>query len=179
MTGLPLRQETEDSVPKVDREIAVGENLPFMRKWWKFEHVLWGVLLLVVAADGLGALGRGWLAKARLKTSDGALTIDYEKIVRASTPTQMTFRFGPEAIHNGRILLFVGQSVVRPLGARRIAPDPAQSTIGAGGITYTFPAKQAPAFVEIEMEPSTPGMHHFRVQAEGSQSLEGSIFVLP
>lgn len=179
MADLPISQEVEDSVPKVDREIAVGENLDFMRKWWKFEHFLWAFFLMILAVDVMGGLGRGWLSKARLKTPDGALTVDYDKIVRSTTPTQMTFHFGPQAIHNGHILLFVGESIVKPLGARRISPEPTQSTLGAGGITYTFPATEAPAFVEIEMEPSQPGMHHFRLQVEGSTAIEGSIFVMP
>ena len=30
-----------DSVAKVDGEVAVGEDLEFQRKWWKFERATW------------------------------------------------------------------------------------------------------------------------------------------
>ena len=83
----------EDWVPKVSDRIAVGEDLEFQRKWWRFEQIIWPILLLVVVADILGLFGRGWLAKRRAVTTDHAMTVDYEWVERASTPSIMTFRF--------------------------------------------------------------------------------------
>ena len=57
-------REIEDSVAKVNGEVAVGSDLDFQRKWWRFERVLWTVLTLIVILDALGFFGRGWFAKA-------------------------------------------------------------------------------------------------------------------
>jgi hypothetical protein len=179
MSSQPFLHPVEDSVPKVSGTIAVGENLEFQRKWWRFEHIVWSIFLLILLCDLLGLFGRGWLAKAKRQTPDGALTLDYERIERASTPSIMTLQFGHSAIVDGRIQVFVSDSLVKPLGAQLIAPQPEISTIGHGGITYTFPATESPAMVQIQLEPSFPGLHHFRIKPLGSESIDANIFVVP
>lgn len=179
MSKIPFQSPVEDSVPKVSNEIAVGEDLEFQRKWWRFEKIVWPILLAIVVIDLLGGFGRGWLARARRSTPDQALTLDYERIVRASTPSIMTFQFGDAAIHGGRVILFISDSIVKPLGAQRVAPQPALSSVGNGGITYVFPASRGPAMVQIQLEPSFPGAHKFRVEVQGSPAIDGSMFVMP
>ena len=179
MSTQPFTSPVEDSVPKIDNKIAVGENLDFQRKWWKFERAIWFFFFLILIADVLGAFGRGWLSKARQSDSAKTLTLDYEHIARASTPSIMTFNFGPNAIHDGHIQVYVSDSLVKPLGAQRISPQPAVSALGNGGITYTFDATQLPATVQIALEPSFPGRHYFRVQVVGGQPIEANIFVVP
>jgi hypothetical protein len=179
MSSQPSLHPVEDSVPKVSNAVAVGENLDFQRKWWRFERIVWSFFLFILVCDLLGLFGRGWLAKASRNTADGALTLNYERIERASTPSLMTLQFGSSAIVDGHIRVFVSDSLVKPLGAERIAPQPELSTVGNGGITYTFPATASPAMVQIELEPSFPGLHHFRIQAAGSSPIEADIFVVP
>jgi hypothetical protein len=175
----PTFHPVEDSVPKVSGAIAVGENLEFQRKWWRFERFVWLVFLAVLLCDLLGLFGRGWLANAQKETPDGELRLKYERIARASTPSIMTLDFGPAAIVGGRIKVYVSDSIIKPLGAQRIAPQPELSTIGNGGITYTFAASESPASVQIELEPSFPGLHHFRIQPVGSTPIEADILVVP
>lgn len=83
----------EDSVPRVG-DVAVGEDLDFQRRWWRFERVVWTVFVIVLVCDLLGLFGRGWLAKAKRATPDHTLTLDYERVERASTPSVMTLHFG-------------------------------------------------------------------------------------
>jgi len=167
-----------DSVPKVG-EVAVGEDLEFQRRWWQFERAIWTFFLLVLLADLLGLFGRGWLAKAKRTDSAQTVTLDYERIERASTPSIMTFHFKPAAIRNGRIALYVSEDLIKSLGAQRISPQPLTSAMGDNGILYTFPVTTTPATAEIELEPSFPGPHHFRVQVSGGQSIDASVFVVP
>jgi hypothetical protein len=169
----------EDSVPKIDNKIAVGENLDFQRKWWKFERAIWIFFLLILIADVLGVFGRGWLSKARISDSAQTLTLDYERVARASTPSVMTLHFGPNAIHDGHIQLYISDAIVKPLGAQRISPQPAASAVGNDGITYTFDATQLPASVQIALEPSFPGRHTFRMQVVGGAPIEAAIIVVP
>jgi hypothetical protein len=168
-----------DSIPKAENEIAVGENLDFQRKWWKFEHAIWLFFLVILIADVLGLFGRGWLAKAQRTDANHTLTLDYERIERASTPSIMTLHFSPEAVHNGHIQLFISESIVKPLGAQRISPQPAISALSDGGITYTFDSTGGPTTAEISLSPSFPGPHHIRVQVPGSAPIEADVFVVP
>lgn len=179
MSKIPFESPVEDSVPKVQNAIAVGEDIEFQRKWWRFEKIIWAILLAIVLFDVLGGFGRGWLANACKSTPDGALTLNYERVMRASTPSVLTMQFGDTAIHNGRIILFISDSVVKRLGAQRVSPQPAVSSVGEGGITYVFPASQSPATLQIQLEPSFPGPQKFRIQAEGSAAINGQVFVMP
>lgn len=178
MPEQPFLSAVEDSVPKAG-DVAVGEDLDFQRRWWKFERAVWIFFLLILVADLLGLFGRGWLAKS--KRADGAHTVvlDYERIERASTPSIMTFHFDPAAVHEGEIQLFVSEDIVRALGAQRVSPQPKVSTMGDGGITYTFPATGTPATAEIQLQPSFPGLHQFRVQVVGGQPIEAGVLVMP
>jgi hypothetical protein len=176
---MPATQPITDSVPKVANDIAVGEDLDFQRRWWRFENIVWFVFFLILIADVLGAFGRGWLAKAHRETPDNALTLDYERVARAGTPSIMTLTFGPAAIHNGRLVVYISDSIVKPLGAQRISPQPASFTLGNDGITYTFPATQAPAVVQIALEPSFPGSHPFRIALQGEPPIDAKVFVMP
>lgn len=177
-TGNPV----EDSVPKVDDSIAVGEDLEFQRTWWRMERVVWIVFLLLLIFDLLGGLGRGWLANAQRTTADGALHLTYERIERAGTPSIMTLHFGPGAIHDGHIQVFVSDSVIRPLGAQRVSPQPLASTLSREGITYTFSASDGPTVAEIALQPSFPGSHSFRMTLLGGaspQPIDARVVVVP
>ena len=175
----PFRMPVVDSVPKVADDVAVGEDLNFQRKWWKFERIIWSFFILVLLCDVLGLFGRGWLAKAKRSTPDQALTVEYERVERAGTPSVMTLHFGPAAVHNGHIQVFVGNEVIRDLGARRVSPQPATSALTGGGITYTFDSGSTPTIAEIALQPIFPGRHKIRVQLPGTKPVEASVLVLP
>ena len=176
---VPFKQPVEDSVPKVDNEIAVGEDLKFQRRWWIFERSAWVVFGLIILLDVLGLFGRGYLANAERRTPDGAVDLKYERVERASTPSIMTFKFGPEAVRDGQIRLFVSEDVVKTLGAQRVSPQPEKSIVGNGGITYTFPASDSNAVVEIMLEPSFPGVHWFEVGIPGLSTIRERVVVVP
>jgi hypothetical protein len=178
MSKLPFTSPVEDSVPKTG-DVAVGEDLRFQRKWWAFERLIWSFFLILVVCDLLGLFGQGWLANAKGATPDGALHLEYERIERATTPSTMRLQFGPSAIENGQVRVYVSESVVKGLGAQRISPEPAVSAIGDMGLTYTFAATHAPAEVQIQLQPAVPGPHHFRIQAAHEPPIDASVFVMP
>ena len=179
MAQVEFSEPITDSADKVDDAISVGEDLDFQRRWWRFEHAIWIFFLLVLVADVLGVFGRGWLSKAERHTKDQTLHVKYERVERASTPSIMTISFGPAAIREGHIQLFVSESLIKELGNRRIAPQPASSVLGESGVTYTFPATAPPATIEFMMQPSFPGIHDFELQIPGSAAVHARIFVVP
>jgi len=88
----------DDQVPKVSEEIAVGENLEFQRRWWRFERAVWATFLILIICDLTGLFGHGWLSKTRASVPDGSLSVEYERTERVNTPSSMTPLFGPSAI---------------------------------------------------------------------------------
>jgi hypothetical protein len=170
---------TGDEVPKVDDAIAIGEDLAFQERWWKFERAIWIFFLLLLVADVLGVFGRGWLAKAKLDVPESGMIVEYERVARASTPSVMRIRITPSNQQVGTLQLFASESLVRELGTQRVIPQPQSSTIGNGGITYTFPIQSGDAEVQLALEPSFPGVHRFTLRIPGRQPASASIVVVP
>ena len=179
MQDVPFKEPIQDSVPKVDDTVAVGEDLSFQRRWWRFERITWAIFLLILIADVLGVFGRGYLSKAERTASDHSLHVKYERTERSSTPSIITVEVGPPAVRNGQVQLRVSESLIKQLGNQRISPQPATSMLTQGGIIYSFPIHGAPAIIEFALQPSFPGLHRFSMQAVGSPEVDARIFVFP
>jgi hypothetical protein len=177
--GEVAAKPVEDLGHKVDGAVSVGEDLEFQERWWKFENIVWSIFALLLVLDLLGVFGRGWAAKAKADTSDGALHVKYERIERTMTPSVMQVRFGPNDAVDGKYKLFVSASVVGELGNQRIAPEPESSAVGQGGFVYTFPALGQPAVVSFSLEPASPGIYHWELGVPGGQMIEKRVVVVP
>jgi hypothetical protein len=179
MASQSFTKPVEDSVAKVNDEVAVGEDLDFQRKWWRFENAAWVVFTLIIVLDLLGVFGRGPVAKAEHRTADGSMDVKYERIERTDSPSIMTIDFGPSAIRDGEIKLYISNSLVKALGTQRVIPAPKDSVVGNGGITYTFPASKPPASVDLALQPAGPGVFDFAVGIEGAEQVRAKIVVVP
>lgn len=90
MSGAAFEKPVTGPVANIKRELAVGEDLAFQRRWWRFEGVVWAIFVAAIGLDLVGAFGRGPLANAAAKTADGSIEATYERIERAGTPSMMT-----------------------------------------------------------------------------------------
>jgi hypothetical protein len=179
MSGTSSTKAIADSVEKVNGEVAVGEDLPFQRKWWRFERATWIFFGLILVLDVAGVFGGGPLAKARRTAPDGSIDVRYDRIERTGTPTILTIDLGSSAIKNGKVLLYVSNSMVKELGAQRVIPEPEGTKIGDGGLYYSFPVSSLPASVEFALEPTGPGLRHLTLQTRESTPVSADIFVVP
>lgn len=168
-----------DDVAQIDGKIAVGEDLEFQRRWWRFEKIVWTFFILILIADLSGVLGRGPLANAKLGTADGVLTVKYERVLRENTASIVTVLPKASVVQDGKLRLFVSDSILKQLGAQRIIPQPEVSAVGGGGVTYTFPASGDPMTIQFELKPSFIGSHRFRIGIPGGESVQASSIVLP
>ncbi len=106
MATKPVSAPVEDSVARVNDEIAVGEDLDFQRKWWRFENAAWVIFTLIIVLDLCGLFGRGPIAKAERRSADGSIDVKYERIERTDSPSILTVQFAQSAIQNGKIHLY-------------------------------------------------------------------------
>ena len=100
----------------------------------------------------------------------GLMVVDYERIERFSTPSIMTIHFGPSAVQNGQIKVWVSDSVVKGLGNQRIVPQPVSSIIGNGGILYTFASTPLPDSIAFALQPADPGLVPLQIHIPGATS---------
>ncbi len=175
----PTRPVEEDSVSKVNNDIAVGSDLEFQRRWWHFEIAIWTVFTLFVILGLLGFFGRGHFAKGETAAKDGTIDVKYEKIERFGTPSLITVQFGPNATREGKVKLWAGKTLFKDLGAQRIAPQPLESVIGEDGFTYTFPAEGKPESVQLALQPTSAGRSEIQLRVPGSETVTAKVLVLP
>ena len=128
MATKTLTKPVQDSVAKVNDEVAVGEDLDFQRKWWRFENAAWVFFTLIIILDLCGLFGRGPIAKAERHTADGTVDVKYERIERTDSPSILSISFGQSAIQDGKIRLYVSNSLVKPLGTQRVIPAPKETS---------------------------------------------------
>ena len=179
MATKPVTKPVQDSVAKVNDEVAVGEDLDFQRKWWRFENAAWAFFTLIIVLDLAGLFGRGPIAKAERRTADGTIDVKYERIERTDSPSIMTIQFGPSAIQDGKIHLYISNSLVKALGTQRVIPAPQDSLIGEGGLTYTFSASKPPASVDLALQPAGPGLFDFTIGVVGADRVHARVVVVP
>ena len=179
---MAIAQETrpvEDSVPKVNDEVAVGEDLDFQRRWWRIERMIWVLFTVLIVLDLLGCFGRGPLAKGHLKTQEGSLELNYERIERYGTPSVMTVQFGTAAVKDKHVHLWVSESLVKALGNQRIIPQPETSVDDEDGISYTFRAGPNRPTIEFALQPNKIGAAELKLRVPDSEVLTAKILVMP
>ncbi len=179
MPEVSFSNPVKDSVAKVNNEVAVGEDLQFQQRWWRFERLIWSLFFVIIILDLAGVFGRGPLAKASQTSSDGSMQVHYDRIERTGTPAIMQVSFDPQAITDGKIHLFVSNSIVEGLGNQRVVPSPESTVVGRGGLTYTFPASIQPAVIEFALQPSGPGVYPFTLQVVGDAPVQAKVIVMP
>jgi hypothetical protein len=179
MVTKPVSSPVEDSVARVNDEVAVGEDLDFQRKWWRFENAAWVFFTLIIVLDLAGLFGRGPIARAERRSTDGTIDVKYERIERTNSPSILTVQFAQPAIQDGKIKLYVSESLVKELGTQRVIPAPLDTVVGNAGLTYTFPASKAPASVDLALEPAGPGIYDFTIGVAGAQPVHAKVFVVP
>lgn len=141
--------------------------------------MLWTVFCVILLCDLVGVFGEGYVSKSRRTTPDGTLSLEYNRTMRSGTPSLLLLRFGPAAVHDGKISVYLSDPVVKELGAERIIPQPERSTLGNDGVSYTFPAAHGPWDVQIQLAPKSAGSHSFRIQVFGAEPIDAKVFVFP
>jgi hypothetical protein len=174
----PFERPVTDSVAKINDEVDVDENLDFQRRWWRFERVVWVFFTVVIALDLAGLFGRGPLANASARSADGSFEVAYERIERSGTPSMMTVTLHASGDH-GHVELFLSDSALSDLGLQRVIPAPERTTIGAGGLTYTFPTGPLPAIVRFEFEPRGMGVYDLQIGLARHPPIDATVAVVP
>jgi hypothetical protein len=181
VTNMAFEKPVTDSVAKINHELAVGEDLDFQRRWWRFERAVWIVFIAVIVLDLGGAFGRGPLANAAAASADHVFETTYERIERSGTPSMMTVKINEAAppADSHEVELFMSDSAVSDLGLQRVIPAPESTTVGDGGLTYRFPAGSLPATLRFEFQPLHSGLHHLAMRVPGQPLLQMTVAVVP
>jgi hypothetical protein len=156
--------EIGDPVPRVNDEMAVGEDLPFQQRWWSFQRKVMIVFAVAIALDLLGVFGRGPLAHGHATLSQGAADVKYDRVERAGTPSILTIELRQGAVRDGKVDLWVDGALTKDLGTQRVIPQPTTSSIDEDGIRYVFPVEKPPGKIQFALQPAHPGVYPLRMR---------------
>ena len=90
--------------------IDVEQDLHFQHEEWRFQKIGRIALAAIVLLGLVGAFGQGPLAHARQTSASGDLTVEYDRIARHRSNSDITFIL---PAHNGAVVLWIGNEYLR------------------------------------------------------------------
>lgn len=141
--------------------LEIDEDLAFQVKEWRAQRVGIALLFLFVLGALLGLTGMGGpLSHGEAGDRDGAVRIEYERVVRRGTIATVTLHLrtsAPEDFH-----FWVSAPYVEQVKIESIAPQPQTVSVAPGRHVFTIRSGSPEVTVVIEMQHKTIG----RIQAE-------------
>ncbi|HET6806116.1 MAG TPA: hypothetical protein VFH59_11810 [Frateuria sp.] len=164
-----------------DDSIQINEDRPHSRREWRTERVGWLVMALLLAAGLLGLFGYGPLSQARAG-DPGGLSVTYDRLQRASAPSEYRFTVAPSLARNGALRLRFDDALLDEVEIQSIIPRPAHVRSGPGYTEYVFAvdgARGPSPRIQFQFQQATFGHVRGRVVADGAAPLVIDQFILP
>jgi hypothetical protein len=159
-------------------ELDTADSLRFQRRAWAFERVGWVAMALFLVCATAGVLGRGPFSHAQGRSHDGMLSVDYERVVRRSAPSDL--RLMIDVPRPNPCVVRLSRAYVDQAGVEQIVP-PAQSIQSAGDeLLYRFPttADDGPLTIQIRMSMRAAGIVNGSIRV-GDEAVGIRQIVLP
>lgn len=93
----------------------IKENESFENRWHKFEQTVWVGLILLLAAGAAGYLGAGPKARRTASAGDGAMSLKYDRVMRARSLSELEVLFHSRATAGGDLQLTVAGALLDKL----------------------------------------------------------------
>lgn len=167
-----------DEISRVG-SLEINQDLEFERRQWAIQRIGWILLILVLGATLLGVFGSGPLSHS--STSAGALTLNYERLVRERAPTALRVQLAPEAVADGEAVLWLNRPFLNRIQIQQFMPQPVEMATDADRIRFHILVAntEQPGEITIEFEPSQPGLMDGRLGLDGGPDLAFTQFVFP
>ncbi len=160
-------------------EIEVAQDLAFQRREWALQRVLWVAIAVLLLAGLAGLFGSGPLSHA--ETGTAALSLEYERLARLYTPSELKVRIGPGAATDGTVVLWLDRAFLDTNKLEAVLPEPEDEEAGGERVIYRFAVAEpgSPIEVTFELEPERVGRVEGRVGLVEGPELAFGQFVYP
>jgi len=168
-------------VSMTNRNIQVEEDPAHQRCEWRFERTGWILMALLLVAGLLGLLGYGPLSKAQAGMP-GTLTVAYDRLQRASAPTEYRFQVAPSLARRGELRLRFDDALLDEIEVNSILPEPLRMQAGPGYTEFVFAMAGAggpTTRIRFQFQPATFGHVHGRISADGAEPLVIDQIIFP
>ncbi len=168
-------------MPTTNESIQIDDDPAYQQREWRFERIGWVVMAVLLVAGLLGLLGYGPLSRTQAGTP-GTLTVDYDRLQRASAPSEYRFHATPTLARDGQLRLRFDNALLAEIELNSVLPEPVQMRSGPGYTEFVFamdPADGPPARLQFQFHPATFGRVRGRVTAAGAQPLVIDQIIFP
>ena len=155
-------------MPNRKRTLEIDEDIAFQRKEWVSQRVGVAVLFLTVIGALLGAGGMGGpLSHAEAADSEGAVRLEYERIVRRGATATMRLHLRAEP---GDVRFWVASPYFENVIVETVAPAPVLVSVERARHVYTIRAGASPVTVTLHVDHTTIGRIEGEVGLVGGPS---------
>lgn len=157
-----------------------ADTMRHHRAAWRAERIGWTVMALLLLATLLGAFGDGPLSRAH-NGSLQSLSVRYDRLLRASAPTNYRFEANPAIASGGELRLRFDQAMVEGIEIDLIVPTPEREQAGPDYTEFVFNVApgSSPVRIDFRYRPATFGPHNGRVSVGGAHAVTIDQFVYP
>lgn len=150
------------------------------RAAWRVERIGWTIMALLLVATLLGAFGDGPLSHARSGSAQ-ALSVEYDRLLRSSSPTMYRFEAHPSLAKDGVVRLRFDGPLIENMELESIVPEPDQQEAGPGFTEFAFRVSpgDTPARFDFRFRPATFGRSAGQVSIAGAHAVPIDQFVYP
>ena len=160
------------------RTHPVSEDMSSQRRMWRFERIGWVALLILVALTLAGLFSKGPLSSVNVKTSDGKLSVAYERFSRnGATDDLVITTFGKA---DEMRFLLLGHELLQGVSIESLNPQPAP--LRSDGADLVIPMKadgNGMAILYLTVRSNGVGLLRGRVQMMGGEELPIPKFIYP
>jgi hypothetical protein len=157
---------------------GVYENLPFERRWFRFEHIVWLLMVVYLIFVSAGLFGRGPMAKTT--ESSGRLHVQFDRIIRARSQAEVVAEIDAMATQQGRVRLLIEGALADEARIESIQPQPVEQTASGTAHILTFQVNPgSPASVRFVQKVDGVGRAQSRIALEEGPGLRIDQYKLP
>ena len=168
-------------VSTTNESIQIEEDPTYQRREWRIERIGWAMMAALLGAGLLGLFGYGPLSHTQAGTP-GTLTVAYDRLQRASAPSEYHFDAASTLARNGELRLRFDNALLEEMEMGSILPAPVQMRSGPGYTDFVFAmdtAEGSSARFQFQFQPATFGHVRGRVTADGAEPLVIDQIIFP
>lgn len=160
-------------------DLEVEQDLPFQYREWRIERIAWFIIALLLLAAALGVFGRHPFARVTVHTSDGRLSVQYDRFTRYQTNVDLLATLQPAKEGSGIVRLWFDPQYLDNLKVVAVSPLPVRGEAREGGRAFVFQTDGTQFTATVSVQFETIGLVHGRIWTDEGKPLALSHLVWP
>jgi hypothetical protein len=137
--------------------LQINEDVPYQRKEWRVQRIIWVFIAVLLVAALAGLLGPGPLSSTTAGTP--AFQVEYLRFARWQAPQSLVVSAGTEGATTLRLAF--DKSFLDSMQVQQITPQPANTKASGNNFIYTFATGPGTTTdVTFSLQPNSLGTIH-------------------